>query len=107
MTTTLAVHTPMPMMPLTQMVADMALVQVETNHRMKKCCFYGWGEAMGDPVHCLPHHVVSGGDPQTLIWLAKTLVMMGIQVVVTEVDDAGNDEVLNSAPILYDHDHTH
>lgn len=107
MPTQLAVHTPMPLMPLTQMVADMALVQVETNSRMKKCCFYGWGEAMGDPVHCLPHHVVSGGDNVTLLWLASTLKMMGVQVVVTEIDDSGDDTVLASAPILYDDDHNH
>jgi hypothetical protein len=111
MTAHLAVHTPMPLMPLTTMVHDMALVQVETNHARKTCCFYGWGEEMHDwpvvPIHCLPHHVVSGGEPQTMLWLAKTLKMLGYQVVVTEVDDAGNDTVLDSAPMLYDDAHSH
>jgi hypothetical protein len=98
-------HTPMPMMPLTQMVADMAHVMVDVNGQGRTCCFYGWGETIDSP-SCLPHHLVTCEDNQTLKWLAHTLKAMGEQVVVTEHDDWS--VVIDSAmPMLYDGAHDH
>lgn len=106
----LAVHTPMPLMPLTQMVADMGTIEVDKTPGGHACCFYGWHEMMDSPA-CLPHHVVVCHDNVSLIWLAKTLKAMGHQVVVTEADDprdpTGDHSVLASAPILYDAVHGH
>src|SRR4051812_1016316 len=105
MPTHLAVHTPMPLMPLTQMVASMGIIEVDKTPGGHACCFYGWHE-MQTPTACLPHNVVICHDNVTVLWLANTLKMMGVQVVVTEADDpadpTGDHTVLDSAPILYD-----
>jgi hypothetical protein len=99
----LALHTPMPIMPLTQMVAEMGQVMPDVNGRGIKCCFYGWGEVM--EADCKPHNLVYCDDNVTVKWMATTLKAMGVQVVVT--DRADWSEVIGIMPILYDDAHSH
>jgi hypothetical protein len=105
MTQRLVLHTPMPLMPLTTMVADMGQVMID-DRQGKVCCFYGWGEVMASPASCLPHHLVASDDNVTLLWMARTLKALGIQVVVTDYEDWS--EVQSGVfPLLYDDAHSH
>ena len=108
MPSSLILHTPMPLIPLTQMVADMGLIDVDVTGRGETCCFYGWGEAMYTGPHlspCKRHHLVTAEDNVTLKWLATTLKSLGIQVVITEIDDWSI--VSSIMPILYEESHQH
>jgi len=109
MPSSLILHTPMPMIPLTQVVADMALIDIDVTGRGETCCFYGWGEKMHPPgssgPRCLPHHLITAEDNMALKWLATTLKMLGEQVVVTEIDDWS--VVSSIMPMLYDESHQH
>ena len=109
MTGSLILHTPMPIIPLTQVVADMALIDIDVTGRGETCCFYGWGEAMhpwpDSGVRCLPHHLITAEDNMALKWLATTLKMLGEQVVVTDLDDWS--VVSSIMPISYDDSHQH
>lgn len=107
----LAIHTDTPLLPLTRMVGDTANIEVETTTGNRKCCFYGWGEAMASPITCTPHHVVWGMDPEETEWAAKTLIRLGHQVVVTMPDNPedqfGDHHVVTGMPTAYDADHSH
>lgn len=105
MTTQLILHTPMPIMPLTTLVADMGVIIPDIRPDGRRCCFYGWGEAMDLTRSCLPHLLITAEDNMTLKWMAATLKAIGEQVVVTEYEDWS--EVIGLMPILYDDAHQH
>jgi hypothetical protein len=100
----MVLHTPMPLMPLTEMVAGMGEIIVDTRPSGETCCFYGWGEVMAEP-GCKPHHLVLCDDNVTLKWMAATLAAMGIEAVVSDRDDWS---VCPSIfPMLYHDTHQH
>lgn len=100
----LVLHTPMPIIPLTQMVAGMGRILVDYNGAHEPCCFYGWGERMWD-AECKPHHLVYCDDNVTLKWMATTMETLGYEVVISDRDDWS--EVPSIFPMLYHDEHQH
>jgi hypothetical protein len=97
------IHTDAPLMPLTTMVAHDASVEIGQAAGGRKDCFYGWGEAMADPINCKPHHLVVTDDPAMLMVIAETLAATGHQVVVTDYHTWSEDQVV----LKYDDHHQH
>ncbi len=96
-------HTDAPLMPLTQMVHDQALIWPGQAAGGRRDCFYGWGEPMADAVHCKQHQIVSTDDDVFLIDLAQTVVAAGYQAVISNRDVWSEEQTV----IKYDAHHQH
>ena len=113
MTTTitrLAIHTDAPILPLTRMFGDTAHIEIAQSMKGGPDCFYGWREPQTGPA-CRPHHIVTGMDDDETAWVAKTLIILGHQVVVTRptlfTEPTGDHEVVEEMPSLYLDEHSH
>lgn len=106
--TTLAIHTDTPIMVLTRMVGEDAIIEVGTAITTGgPDCFYGWREPVSGSA-CLPHNVVWGAEEPDILWIAKTLARLGYQVVITapDTDDQfGDHHVVEEMNVREDHTH--
>jgi hypothetical protein len=107
----LAIHTDTPLLPLTQFIADIAIIEVGKTPGGHGDCFYGWAEPQWSDRRCKPHHIIVPLDREEGLWIAKTLLILGHQVVVTEPDDpddqTGDHHVVDGMPMRYDNAHSH
>jgi hypothetical protein len=110
-----AIHTTAPVMPLSKMLGDTALIEIgkAVPGDGRPDCFYGWAEAQNPEVSggCKPHHIVTGLDDGETAWVARTLKTLGYEVVVTTPDDPediyGDHSVAAGMPELYLAEHGH
>jgi hypothetical protein len=107
----LAIHTDTPLLPLTRMVGDTANVEIGKTPGGHGDCFYGWAEPQWSDRRCKSHHIVWGCDDEETVWIAKTLIRLGHQVVVTAPDNPddqfGDHHVVTGMPTRYDAAHSH
>jgi hypothetical protein len=97
------IHTDAPIVPLSQMVGDMAMVFADTaNAGTEGSCFYGWGEARNGS-DCKPHHVVATMNDVDLNAIAETLHSTGFQVVISDREDWSEGQAI----LRYDAHHSH
>jgi hypothetical protein len=96
-------HTDMPLIPLSFMVGDLAMVNVDTaDAGTTGACFYGWGEARNGS-DCPPHHLVSTPDDIFLDAIVEAVMGMGHQVVVTDYHDWSEDVQAHRYHAHHDH----
>ena len=114
MTTTitrLAIHTDCPILPLSRMFGDTAAIEIAQSMQGGPDCFGGWREPQVPGLGCRPHHILTGMDDEETRWVAKTLIMLGHQVVVTRPDlftePTGDHSVAEDMPQRYLMDHGH
>jgi hypothetical protein len=110
MTGGLAVHTSAPLLLLADMVRGTAHIEVgKAAGTGQPDCFYGWAETAHEG--CKPHHIITDIDEESVIWIGKTLAILGHQVVVTAPDNPrdpfGDHHVVEEMPVLYDWEHSH
>lgn len=107
----LAIHTSAPLIPLTQMVGGDGVIEVgKAAGTGEPDCFFGWAEVADHP-DCKPHHIIWGLDDETIYWIAKTLSLVGHDVVVTAPLDPdnqfGDHAVAEDMPQHYVDAHSH
>lgn len=106
----LAIHTDAPVMPLTRMFGDTAHIEIARAMRGGPDCFYGWREPQTTRA-CRPHHIVTGMDDEETAWVAKALITLGHQVVVTQptvlTEPTGDHTEVEGMPSRYLAEHTH
>jgi hypothetical protein len=101
------IHTTMPIAELRTLVGDRGVVTLSTAIRTGgPDCFAGWREPADKP-DCLPNNIVTVDSPDVAEIIALDLMNAFHQVVVTKVDDDGNDVVDEEMPIRYQMNHTH
>jgi hypothetical protein len=105
----LAIHTDAPLIPLTHMVMHDGMVEIGKAARGGPDCMEGWAEVQSSKL-CRPHHVVYGIDDETTLWIARTLVALGHDVVVTAPtgpDQFGDHAEVANVPRAYTSTHEH
>lgn len=103
------IHTTAPIAELTAIVGSRGNVTAGTAIKTGgPDCFAGWFEP-ADRSDCLPNNLVTLDDPDVAEIIALDLFNAFHQVVVTRVDDDGNDEIIEdgSMPIRYQMAHSH
>lgn len=104
---TLAIHTDAPLMPLTQMVSGVAVIEVGKAAKGGPDCFYGWAEQQHPDGGCKDHHILWGMDDEETKWIGTTLATLGYQVVVTEPLDPDNQFGDHQVVITRNYDDAH
>jgi hypothetical protein len=103
--TTYILHTTAPLFVLHLLVRPDMTAEGRTL-RGEPDCFAGWFERADSP-DCLPNNLVTSDHRELIEEVAKTLLGMGHQVVVTRTDESGNDVIDEEMPSRYEMAHGH